>query len=126
LLLVDRMNAFRDLSKIGILLIGISLLIIAGLAVHWYLTFIQRLPPSSTSPFNAYCSHNAIVIHANVELMGVQVHDNRSRQICFFDRIPRGSEELCVVGASGAYIVKVGDHKDVVECWPPPKRVWSD
>ena len=120
------MNAFRDLSKIGILLIGISLLIIAGLAVHWYLTFIQRFPPSSTPPFNTYCSHNAIIIHANVELTRVQVHDNRSRQICFFDRIPRGSEELCVIGASGAYIVKVGDHKDVVECWPPPKRVWSD
>jgi len=120
------MDTFRDLSKIGILLIGISLLIIASLAVHWYLTFIQRLPPSSISLFNAYYSHNAIVIHANVELTGVQVHDNRSRQICSFDRIPRGSEELCVVGAPGAYIVKVGDHKDVVECWPPPRRFWSD
>ena len=120
------MNAFRDLSKIGVLLIGISLLIIAGLAVHWYLTFIQRLPPSSTSPFNAYCSHNAIIIHANVELTEVKVYDNRSRQICLFDRIPRDSEELCVVEVPGAYIVEAGDRKDVVECWPPPKRIWSD
>jgi len=120
------MNTFRDLSKIGILLIGISLLIIAGLAVHIYLIFIQHLPSTSTSPFNAYCSHNAIIIHANVELTEVQVYDNRSRQICFFDKIPRSSEELCVVEAPGVYVVKVGDHKNVVECWPPSKEIWSD
>jgi len=120
------MNTFRDLSKIGILLIGISLLIIAGLAVHIYLIFIQHLPSTSTSPFNAYCSHNAIIIHANVELTEVQVYDNRSRQICFFDKIPRNSEELCMVEAPGVYVVKVGDHKNVVECWPPSRKIWSD
>jgi len=120
------MSTLRDLSKIGILLIGISLLIIAGLAVHIYLIFIQHFPSSRTPPFNAYCSHNAIIIHANEELVDVQVYDNRSSQICFFDRIPRDSEELCVVEAQGVYVVRVGDHKDVVECWPPPKRISPD
>ena len=30
------------------------------------------------------------------------------------------------VKAQGVYVVRVGDHKDVVECWPPPKRISPD
>ncbi len=112
------MRAFSDVSKIGILMIGAALLVIAGIAAHFYLTFMQRIPPPSPpSPFNAYCRHNAVIIRSNQELKDVRVLDNSSNQICFFERIAAGSEELCVVGSRGLYVVQAGDHKDVVECW---------
>jgi len=112
------MRAFSDISKIGILMIGVALLVIAGIAVHFYLTFMQRIPPPSPpSPFNAYCRHNAVIIHANQEIRDVRVLDNSSNQVCFFEKIPAGSEELCMVGSYGVYVVQAGDHKNVVECW---------
>jgi len=107
-----------DLLKIGILLIGISLIVIASIAVHFYITFIQRIPsPSPPQPFSAYCHHNAIVIHANQELEDVKVLDNSSKEVCFFERISAGSEELCMVEYHGFYIVQARDHKDIVGCW---------
>ena len=112
------MRTFSDLSKIGILMIGVALLVIAGITVHFYLTFMQRIPPPSPpSPFNAYCRHNAVIIHANREIRDVRVLDNSSNQVCFFEKISAGSEELCMVGSRGVYVVHAGDHKDVVECW---------
>lgn len=112
------MSSFSDVSKIGILMIGAALLVIAGIAVHFYIVFIQRVPPPSPpSPFNAYCTHGAIIVHANQELRDVRVLDNRSNQVCGFEKIPAGSEELCMVEDRGVYVVQAGDHKDVVSCW---------
>jgi len=112
------MRTFSDVSKIGILMIGVALLVIAGIAVHFYLTFMQRIPPPlPPSPFNAYCRHNAVIIHANQEIRDVRVLDNSSNQVCFFEKISAGSEELCMVEGRGLYVVQAGDHKNVVECW---------
>ena len=114
------MKTLDYLSKVGILLIGIALIILASIAVHAYITFLQH--SQRTSPFTAYCAYNAVVIHAHQELRDVKVVDNRSSILCSFDRIPEDSEELCVVGGEGVYVVQVGERKDVVECGAIPWR----
>lgn len=107
----------RDLSKIGVLLMGIALLIIAGIAVHFYTTFVQKTPPPPPpTPFYAYCSHKIVIVHADQEVLDVKVLDNRSGQVCFFGRIPAGSDELCHVKDYGIYVVQSGEHKRAVEC----------
>jgi len=111
------MKALSDISKIGILMIGVALLVIAGIAVHFYITFLQRVPPPSPPPpFHAYCRYNAVIIHANQDLENLEVLDNRSMRLCSFDRIRAGSEELCAVGGSGLYVVQAGEYKKIVEC----------
>jgi len=114
------MKALDYLSKMGILLIGIALIILASIAVHAYITFLQH--SQRTTPFTAYCAYNAVVIHAYQELRDVKVVDNRSSILCSFDRIPEDSEELCMVGGEGVYVVQVGERKDVVECGAIPSR----
>lgn len=112
------MNSLKDLWKIGVLMTGIAFLIIAGITTHFYISYIQRMPPSSPpTPLYAYCRYNAVVVHANQEIMSIKVLDNRSNQICFFEKIPAGSEELCMVGDYGFYVVQLGEYKDVVECF---------
>lgn len=111
------MSSLRDLSKIGILLIGIALIIIAGIAIHFYVTFVQRTPPPSPpTPFYAYCSHKTVIIHADREIQDVRVLDNRLSQVCFFNRIPAGSDELCPVKDYGIYVIQSGEYKRAVEC----------
>jgi len=108
-----------DLSRIGLLMVGVALVVFAGLAIHFYVTFIlQRMPPVPPvpEPFYAYCRWNAVLIHANQELRGLRVLDNRSNVICSFERIAAGSDELCMVGGRGFYAVQVGDSKKIVEC----------
>ncbi|MEM4497774.1 MAG: hypothetical protein QW516_03110 [Nitrososphaerota archaeon] len=112
------MRELRDLSKIGVLLIGIALLAIAAIAVHFYITYVipQMLRVGAPDPFYAYCSHKNVIVHANREISDVMVLDNRSSQVCFFGRIPAGSDELCPVKDYGVYIVQGGEYKRVVEC----------
>lgn len=111
------MSSLKDLSKIGTFLIGIALIIIAGIAVHFYITFVQKTPPPSPpAPFYAYCSHRTVIIHADREISDVRVLDNRSSQICFFKRIPAGSDEICPVKDYGVYAVQTGEYKRVIEC----------
>ncbi|MCS7132720.1 MAG: hypothetical protein NZ918_03240 [Aigarchaeota archaeon] len=81
------MSSFRDFSKIGVLMIGIALLIIAGIAVHFYTYYIQRAPsPPPPTPLYAYYRNNAVIVHANQEIVSVKVLDNRSNQIFFFEK----------------------------------------
>jgi hypothetical protein len=97
------MQVVRDLSKIGVLLIGIALIVIAAIAVHFYITYVihQMLRPGPASPFYAYCRHKTIIIHADRDLADVRVLDNRSNRLCLFEKIPAGSEEICPSRATG-------------------------
>lgn len=108
----------RDLSKIGVLLIGVALIVIAAIIVHFYITYAipQMFRPWPASPFYAYCRHKTIVIHADRDLTDIRVLDNRSNQLCLFERILAGSEEICPVESYGMYMIQVGDYKRVVEC----------
>ncbi|MCL7394765.1 MAG: hypothetical protein LZ161_00855 [Thaumarchaeota archaeon] len=107
-----KMNGFRDLMKIGILLIGISAIIIASLATHVYLTQSLRQQP----PLTAYCYDMAIVITAGKELRDVRILDNRSSILHTFPRIPAGSQEFFIVPSEGVYAVQANDYKVVVHC----------
>jgi len=124
------MSAFKDLSKVGILLIGVALLIVAAIAIHWYLTFLIHhfSRPYEPPPLHAHCSDKAIIIHAERELLDVKVLDNRSNLLCSFERIVKGSEELCMVDSFGVYVVQVEDFKDIVICERkhPPTHVYID
>lgn len=116
--LISKMQFARDLSKIGILLIGVALIVIAVIAMHFYTTYVipQISRPWLVPQFYAYCRYKTIVIHADRDLADIKVLDNRSNQLCLFEKIPAGSEEICNVESYGIYIVQVGDHKRVVEC----------
>jgi len=117
-------SSLRDLAKVGVLLIGVALLILALIALHLYIAFYGRIqPPYPERPLSAYCSHGAVIISANEELEDVKVLDNRSRIICIFDKIPRGSKELCLTGGQGFYVVQWRDFKDVVGCWHEVERM---
>lgn len=105
------MSAFRDLMRIGILLIGISAIIIASLVMHMYLTQFVRQPP-----LTAYCSDMAIIITAGKDLENVKILDNRSLTLHMLPRIPAGSQEFFVVPSQGLYAVQAGDYKVVVHC----------
>jgi len=116
-----KMNGFRDLMRIGILLIGISAIIMASLATHVYLTHFVRQQP----PLTVYCSDMAIIITAGKELRDVRILDNRSSTLHTFPRIPAGSQEFFIVPSQGVYAVQANDYKVVVHCvkpqvMPPP------
>lgn len=112
---MNRMSGVRDLMRIGVLLIGVSLMVFAALAVHMYFFRIMAAPYQQR-PFSAYCDDMAIVISASRDISDVRVLDNQTRVVCSFDKIPAGSEELCLVDSHGFYVVQSGDYNDVVRC----------
>lgn len=112
----------RDFSKIGVFLIGIALIILASIVLHFYVTYLIRTLPLQTvsRPFNAYCTvDRAIIVNALQDIEDVVVLDNRSNTVCAFNKIKSGSEELCMAREYGVYIVQYNDFKDVVECPGP-------
>ncbi|MEM3065755.1 MAG: hypothetical protein QXI81_00255 [Nitrososphaerota archaeon] len=118
------MSGLRDLMRIGILLIGISAIIIASLIMHMYLTQFVRQQP----PLTAYCSDMAIVITAGKELENVKILDNRSSTLHTFQRIPAGSQEFFIAPSQGVYAVQADDYKVVVHCVKPqilPSRMYD-
>ncbi len=105
-------------GSVGIVLIGIAALIIAVLAVHFYVTSVLSRPPNveSRSDFYAYCEYDTVIIHANARLEGVRVTDAKGNVICEFPTVPAGSDEVCEVGESGVYVVESGGVKRAVVC----------
>ncbi|MEM1583615.1 MAG: hypothetical protein QXF28_03355 [Nitrososphaerota archaeon] len=112
-------SSLKDLSRIGVLLIGVALIIIASIALHFYITYLSKTFENSymTRPFISYCSPSrVIIIEARQDLMNVKVLDNSSNTICLFDKIPKNSKEICNVQGYGVYVIQYGEFKDVVEC----------
>ncbi|MEM0275148.1 MAG: hypothetical protein QXE67_02720 [Nitrososphaerota archaeon] len=121
-------TSLRDFAKIGVLLIGISLLVIAVVVVHFYVFYFTKITSSTIVErlFTAYCSMSkAVVISANRDLEEVTVLDNRSIEVCRFKNIQKNSQEVCMVEDYGIYIVKYGDFKNVVECYKPATVIIS-
>lgn len=115
-------TTLRDFAKIGVLLIGISLFIIAVVVVHFYLFYFTKITGSTIveRPFTAYCSMSkAVVISAQRDLEEVIILDNRSIEVCRFKNIQKNSQEVCIVEDYGIYVVKYGDFKNIVECYKP-------
>ncbi len=107
-----------DLLRIGILLLGISAIAFAGIALHWYYQIQTEKPrKSSIPPFWARCeeTEKVIIIEARQDLTNVSVKD-REGIICSFDKIKAGSSEVCFVNATGVFTVEYDDWKKVVVC----------
>ncbi|MCS7125936.1 MAG: hypothetical protein NZ929_03395 [Aigarchaeota archaeon] len=111
-----------DLAKLGVLLIGIALIIIASVFLHFYVTYLSKTFQTSymVRPFTSHCSFSrVIIIEAHQELRDIRVFDNSSNLICSFDKIVKNSEEMCNVKYYGVYMVQHTEFKDVVECSIP-------
>ena len=107
-----------DILKLGVLLLGVSALIVTMLAVHAYYRTLQY--SSAQENFLAYCSFNTIVVHANDELKDVKIFRSNGTLVCEIEEIPRGSDEVCNVDSDGVYLVQVGNLKRAVTCSRPP------
>jgi len=106
-----------DLLKIGVFLIGVSGIILSFIALNFY-SMMYKMQQENKQLFYAYCSEKTIIINAREQLQSVEVLNNQSQVVCRFDKIPAGSEELCIVEADGFYVVEAENRKDVVECRP--------
>lgn len=109
-----------DLLRLGVLLLGVSALIVALVALHAYYTNYTKI--ANRENFYAYCDLNTVIIHANEELRDVRVLKPEGDTICNFSRITRGSDDVCRVPSEGIYIVQVGDFKRAVTCGKAPIR----
>jgi len=104
-----------DLLKIGVLLIGVSSLIISIIALHMYITQQQKY---EIIDLYVNCLKDAkgfsITIGAySKDLKNVKViYDNKT--LCEFIEISSRSEEICKVSEEGTYIVTATiDNKEI-------------
>lgn len=106
-----------DLLRIGIFFLGISALMFAGIAIHWYYTIQVQQPWKPTIPsFWARCEEKTIVIEAMEDLRNITVKDTNGNMICEFNFIHKGSDEICFVNTTGLFVVEVDGIKKVVTC----------
>jgi len=109
-----------NLLGVGVLLLGVAAVVAVGIALHAYLTTQMSYRPPPHQPFTAYCRNSVVVISAYEDLTNVQVLDVNGTAVCAFDKIGRGSDEICRVKGAGIYVVVVGGFKKAVDCVPPP------
>jgi len=114
----SRGYARPSLLGLGVLLVGVAAVIAAGIALHGYITQMSHryVPPA----FTVYCYNTTIVVGANEELSEVKVLDPNGTVVCRFERVRKGSDEICQVKRQGVYVVLSGDLKRAVVCTPPP------
>jgi len=109
-----------DLLKTGVFLIGISMLIISFIAVHFY---IRSLKYDTWKPpeFYSYCSSEdgAIVISAEKTISNITVENSTGYIFCKINEIKAGSDDLCFIGrnATGIFLVKTPSTQKVVRCY---------
>jgi hypothetical protein len=108
-----------DVARVGVLLIGVALIIIAALAVYAYLDIRKTYPPAEPPPFSAYCHDGVVVVSARIDLRDVKVVDADGRVYCTFASIKAGAEKLCRVGNATVYLVEAGDFSRAVFCFRP-------
>jgi hypothetical protein len=105
-----------DILKIGIFLLGISALIFAVIATHWYYKLNREYREISSTQFYSYCNRDVIVISAYSYLKDVKVFDENGSLICKFDLIRKNSDEICKTNKYGIFLVVSGDLKKVTIC----------
>jgi len=112
-----------SLLGVGVLLLGVAAVVAVGIVLHAYLTMQMSYRPPPPPPFTAYCRNSVVVISAYEDLTNVQVLDVNGTAVCTFDKIGRGSDEICRAGGPGIYLIVVGGFKRAVDCVPlPPPR----
>jgi hypothetical protein len=105
-----------DILKIGVFLVGISALIFAGLATHWYYKLNREYREIPSNQFFSYCNKDVIIISAYSDLKDVKVLDENGNTVCSFDLIRKNSDEICKTNRYGVFMVASGDLKKVTIC----------
>ncbi len=118
-----------DLLKIGVFLIGISLLIISSVIVLIYLktTFRQEIAITASCDYE----NDVIIIYAMKDVRNVKIIDINNNTYCAFDYIKRQNNEICKINVSKSTIYQLiyDDNKKVIKCYkpryikPPPPTV---
>ena len=106
-----------DLLKIGVFLIGVSMLIIAIVLLQLYVNTVSNSwePPKLDAWGDS--SNDVIVITARDTLTNVVVKDKNGTILCKFDKINKGSQEICPVNCPGVFTVESNGIKRVVTCY---------
>jgi hypothetical protein len=105
-----------DILKIGIFLLGISALIFAVIATHWYYKLNREYREIPSNQFFSYCNKDVIIISAYSDLKDVKVLDENGNTVCSFDLIRKNSDEICKTNRYGVFLVSSGDLKKVTIC----------
>ncbi|MDT7858873.1 MAG: hypothetical protein RQ930_02395 [Candidatus Aenigmarchaeota archaeon] len=105
-----------DILKIGVFLVGISALIFAGLATHWYYKLNREYREIPSNQFFSYCNKDVIIISAYSDLKDVKVLDENGNTVCSFDLIRKNSDEICKTNRYGVFLVASGDLKKAIIC----------
>ena len=106
-----------DLLRIGVFLIGISMLIISIILLQWHIRAMTNYwePPKLDAWGDS--SNNVIIITARDTLTNVVVKDKNGTVLCKFDKINKGSQEICPVSCPGIFTVESDGIKRVVTCY---------
>jgi len=105
-----------DILKIGIFLLGISALIFAVIATHWYYKLNREYREIPSSQFFSYCNKDVIIISAYADLEDVKVFDENGNVVCNFDSIRKNSDEICKTNRYGVFLVVSGGLKKATIC----------
>ncbi|WP_456477753.1 hypothetical protein [Geoglobus ahangari] len=118
-----------ELFKLSSVILAIGVLLIGIAAIGFYLELKKSMERGGgvQEPFWARCVEDAIIITAREDLKDVVV-SARGEELCRFDSIGRGSEEVCYINTSilnetRVFVVKAGDLKKAVVCYQPVKPV---
>lgn len=122
-------NKKPELAKLSSIILALGVLLIGIAAIGFYLELKKSIERGGTSPepLWARCVENAIIITAREELRDVVVKA-KGKELCRFDSIGRGSEEVCYLDSNTlnetrVFVVEAGKVKKAVVCYQPVKPV---
>ena len=112
-----------DFLKLGVFLLGLSSIILSSLALHMYL-FEDTVHRGKLDAWCYVDENNLIVVmNARTEVSDVKVMSKDRQVICSFEKIPKGSEEICDVNSTGLFLIVYEGGKEVVTCQRPREIV---
>lgn len=97
-------------------MLGISALIFAAIATHWYYKLNREYREIPSSHFFSYCNKDVIIISAYTDLENVKVFDENGNVVCSFDSIRKNSDEICKTNRYGVFLVVSGGLKKATIC----------
>ncbi|MBE8538959.1 hypothetical protein [Geoglobus acetivorans] len=118
-----------ELTRFSSVILAVGVLLIGIAAIGFYLELKKSVERGGgiQEPLWARCVENAIVITAREDLSDVVV-SAKDKELCRFDSIGKGSEEVCyldgsVLNETRVFVVEAGNVKKAVVCYQPVKPV---
>ncbi len=110
-----------DLLKVGVFLIGISLLIISSIIVLVYFKTLRYESIRSFTTATCDYENNVIIIYAREDIKDVKIIDINNNTYCAFGYIKRQNNEICKINVSKStiYLLIYDNNKKVVKCYKP-------